>query len=321
MGTSRARLVTLVALAVVALVVGACAGAASPSPEPVATPAPAASPAPPVATPTPAPTPVPSPSHEPGAKIAFEAASATITIDGDASDWSAIEGTTVNLEQIRLANLPPSQAAEIKFGPLDPVDVTFKVANDDKNVYVLLEVPGAFVYDPANHNLSASVAVMFRVDEPAAPHMGVEEDDLEKSLGIVDIWHWELDCAPGGVSGGKGVAGGDDPACNLDDEYSTTPENRKDDGGGDVVNAAAENSLTGVWEHTARAAGAGAKGSWVFEMSRPLQTGDPQDGQFATGSTAYVALAFFDPTEGPEGWTDAGHLQSAYNGWIEVTLK
>src|SRR3990170_4681271 len=253
--------------------------------------------------------------------VAAACTAAAIAVDGDTSDWSAIEGATVKLEQIRLANLPPAQAAEIKFGPLDPVDVTFKVANDGKNVYVLLEVPGDFDYDPANHNLSASVAVMFRVDEPAAPHMGAEEPELDKSLGIVDIWHWELDCGPGAVSGGKGIAGGDDPACNLDDEYSTTPERREDDGGGDVVNAAAENGLTGVWEHTGRASGAGAAGTWIFEISRPLQSGDPQDGQFASGSTAYVALAFFDPNEGPEGWSDAGHLQSAYSGWIEVTLR
>ena len=310
MGTLRTRL--LAGIAIAGLAAAACTAAATPTP---------------TEAPTVAPTPVPSPSaapeeHEPGGDvIAFEAASATIAVDGDTSDWSAIEGAMVKLEQIRLENLDPSQAAEIKFGPLDPVDVTFKVANDGKNVYVLLEVPGDFDYDPANHNLSASVAVMFRVDEPAAPHMGAEEPELDKSLGIVDIWHWELDCGPGAVSGGKGIAGGDDPACNLDDEYSTTPENRKDDGGGDVVNAAAENGLTGVWEHTGRASGAGAAGTWIFEFSRPLQSGDPQDGQFASGSTAYVALAFFDPNEAPEGWSDAGHLQSAYSGWIEVTLR
>jgi len=313
MGTLRTRL--LAGIAIAGLAAAACTAAATPTP----TEAPTAAP---TQAPTAAPTPMPSPSHEPGGDvIAFEAASATIAVDGDTSDWSAIEGATVKLEQIRLANLPPAQAAEIKFGPLDPVDVTFKVANDGKNVYVLLEVPGDFDYDPANHNLSASVAVMFRVDEPAAPHMGAEEPELDKSLGIVDIWHWELDCGPGAASGGKGIAGGDDPACNLDDEYSTTPENRKDDGGGDVVNAAAENGLTGVWEHTGRSSGAGAPGTWIFEFSRPLQTGDPQDGQFASGSTAYVALAFFDPNEGPEGWSDAGHLQSAYSGWIEVTLR
>jgi len=316
METVRTRLLTTLAAAV--LVVAACAGTPTPTAAPTAAPTVA-----PTAAPTVAPTAASTvaPSHEPGDVIAFDAATATITVDGDSSDWSAIEGATVNLEQIRLDNLDPSVAAEIDFGLLDPVDVTFKVASDDENIYVLFEVPGGFNYNPDDHNLSASVAVMFRVDDPAAPHMGAEEPDIDQSLGVVDIWHWELDCAPGEVSGGSDVAGGDDPECNLDDEYSTTPETREDDGGGDTVNDAAENSLTGVWEHTARASGAGADGTWVFEFSRPLQTGDPQDAQFASGNTTHVALAYFDPTEGPAGWSDAGHLQSAYNGWIEVTLK
>ena len=258
--------------------------------------------------------------HEDEPAILFTAASATITVDGDDSDWSAIEGATVNVEQIRLDELPPEVAAEIAFDPVDPIDVTFKVATDADYIYVLLEVPGGFVYDPADHNLSAAVAVQFQVDDPAAPHMGAEEPDLDVSLGMVDIWHWELDCAPGATSGGSDVAGGDDPACNLDDEYATRPEVREDDGGGDLVNDSAENSLTGVWEHSARASGAGADGTWIFEFSRPLQTGDPQDAQFVSGGTAHVGLAFFDPTEGAAGWSDAGHLQSAYNGWIEVTL-
>ena len=315
MSPPRTRILT--ALAVAGLAVAACTSTTTPTP--TATPTVAATPVTtPAATPTPS---QPPESHEPGGVIAFDAASATITVDGDASDWSAIEGATITLEQLRLENLDPAQAAEIKFGPLDPVDATLKVASDAENIYVLFEVPDGFDYDPADHNKSASVAVMFRIDEPAAPHMGAEEPDIDQSLGIVDIWHWELDCAPGVVSGGKGVAGGDDPTCNLDDEYSTKPENREDDGGGDVENAAAENGLTGVWEHTARASGAGAAGTWIFEMSRPLATGDPQDGQFGSGSTAHVALAYFDPSEGPDGWSDAGHLQSAYSGWIEVTLK
>jgi len=309
---SRLRLLT--SLAVAALVATACTSAS-----------PSGSAGPSSAGPTAGPSfTEPAMSQEPGHSgepmIAFTAPSAAIAVDGDASEWSAIEGATVNLEQIRLDNLPPEVAAEIDFNPLDPVDVTLKVARDDENLYVLFEVPGGFVYKADDHNLSASIAVMFRIDAPAAPHMGAEEPELDDSLGMVDIWHWELDCAPGTASGG-GTGTGDDPECNLDDEYSTTPEAREDDGGGDAVNAAAENSLAGVWEHSARASGPGAEGSWIFEMSRPLQTGDPQDAQFASGSTAYVALAFFDPTESAVGWSDPGHLQSAYNGWIEVTLE
>jgi hypothetical protein len=291
-----------------ALLVAACA--AAPAATPTAAPTPAAAP-----TPTAAPTGQPPPET-----IAFEAGSATITVDGDATDWSAITGATVTLEQIRLANLDPAQAAEIDFNPLPPVEVTFKVAVDEDNIYVLLEVPDDFDYNAEDHNLSPSVAVNFRIDPPAGAHMGAKEPDIDRGLGMVDTWHWELDCGPGEASGGRGIAGGDDPACNFDDEYSTKPGDREDDGGGDVDNPSAENSLNGAWTHSAQGSGAGAAGTWVFEMSRPLETGDPQDGQFSSGSIAYVALAYFDPDEGDEGWTDVGHLQSAYSGWIEVTL-
>jgi len=255
--------------------------------------------------------------------IAVDAATATITVDGDDSDWDSIEGSTIPLKQINVDELDPVQVQdmEIDIGPLPPVDATLKVATDEENIYVLFEVPDAFDYnlDPLQHNFSASIAVMFRIDETAPAHMGVEEKDLEASLGVVDIWHWELDCGPGVMSGG-GVAGsGDDPECNFDDEYAPNPGDREDDGGGDTPNnPTGENSLSGVWKHTATAAG--ADGTWIFEMSRPLQTGDTQDAQFASGEKALLALAYFDPSETPEGWTDAGHLQSADIGWLEVAL-
>ena len=254
------------------------------------------------------------------APIAITAASVPITVDGDVADWAAVEATTVNLEQIRLADLDPEQAAEIEIGAVAPIDVSLKVASDAENIYMLVEVPTAFVFNAEDHNLSPSLAVQFLIDEAAGTHMGAQEADLFASLGMVDMWHWELDCAAGASSGGHAVTGGDDPACNLDDEYATTPEKREDDGGGDTPNAAAENSLNGVWTHTGIAAGPGAEGTWIFEMSRPLQTADPQDAQFASGGVAKVALAYFDPTEGAAGWSDAGHLNSSYNGWIEVTL-
>jgi hypothetical protein len=33
-----------------------------------------------------------------------------------------------------------------------------------------------------------------------------------------------------------------------------------------------------------------------------------------------MALAYWDPDETAEGWTGTGHLQSADNGWIAVSL-
>jgi hypothetical protein len=146
--------------------------------------------------------------------------------------------------------------------------------------------------------------------------MGTTEENQRRSIGKVDIWHWELDCGPSVMSGGvTGIPGGNDPPCNLDDEWSTTPENREDDG-----TALAENSIAGVWEHTARSQGAGADGMWVFEMSRLLETGDPDDAQLSPGGIAAMALAYWDADETPEGWTGAGHVQSSSDGWIDVTL-
>jgi len=314
----KKRVLVLVGLGVGLLMVSAACGGGGDKEEPTAT-APA-----PVATATEAETTSETPPPSTVGDIVFDAASAAITVDGDDSDWTSIEGVTVPLKQIDIDELDPVQVRDMEIeigGPLPPVDATLKVAVDETNIYVLMEVPDGFDYnpDPEQHNFSASIAVMFRIDEAAPAHMGVEKEDLETSLGFVDIWHWELDCGPGQMAGGGDT--GNDPECNLDDEYAPTPEDREDDGGGDVPNnPTGENSLSGVWTHTAADSGPGAPGIWVFEMSRPLQTGDTQDAQFASGEKAHIALAYFDPNETVEGWSDAGHLQSADNGWIEVTL-
>ncbi len=256
-----------------------------------------------------------------GGGITFEAASATLIVDGDTSDWEDIEGVTVTLAQF---DLPPGVTFDSldwdEPNPLDPVDATVRVAIDSDNLYMLLEVPDDYDYVPDDHGLSASPNVMFLIDPEAGPHMGSGDDNYETSLGMVDLWHWELDCGPGVLSGGGDPGGGDDPDCNLDDEFATDPEDREDDGGGNSPNPAAENTLAGVWEHTGRASGIGADGTWIFEMSRPLQTGDPEDVQFASGGTVLIALAYYDADETNDGWTGEGHLQSAGEGWIEVTL-
>jgi hypothetical protein len=256
--------------------------------------------------------------------ITMDAASASITIDGDASDWADVAATAVPMKQLDLSLLPPEQADEIDFGLIDPMEVQFKVANDADNIYMLVEVAAAYDYVADDHKLSPAIAVQAKIIPEAATHMGSEEDDLFISTGMVDIWHWELDCGAGELSGGGAsaegsVAGGDDEACNLDDEYSTTPEMREDDGGGDEPNDTAENSLVGSWSHSA--ADIGADGTWVFEMARPLSTGDAQDAAWEAGGVAELVLAWWDPNETGEGWSDAGHLTNAYDGWITVNLN
>ena len=275
---------------------------------PTATPAPTApTPTGPTATPAPTPTTAMA-TPQTGDGGPLQAAAATITVDGDDSDWAEISGLDLTLEQF---DIPAG--SDWEYDPVAPKAATLKVATDGTNLYMLVEVDDSFDYVADDHGLSAVIAVMFRIDQPAGPHMGSGEDDFEAGLGMVDIWHWELDCGPGELSGGGDPGSGNDPDCNLDDEYATDPEEREDDD-----SATAENSLVGSWSHTAAAKG--GEGTWIFEFSRPLQTGDPQDGQFAAGGTVQVALAYWDPKESLSGWSDAGHLTSADAGWIQVVL-
>jgi len=249
------------------------------------------------------------------ADLSLPAAFATITVDGDDSDWDSIEGLSVTLKQFEI----PS-GSEWEYDPLDPVEAQVKAATDGDRFYLLFKVFDDYDWDPDDSNLSGSPNVMFLIDQLAGPHMGSGDEDFEESLGMVDIWHWELECGPGVMSGGGDAGTGNDPDCNLDDEFATDPEERDDDGKGDAPNTNGENSLAGSWDHTGRAGGTGSEGAWVFEYSRPLQTGDPEDAQFGLGSSTFLALAYFDADESRTGWSDAGHLTSADAGWLEVLL-
>ncbi|NQW18375.1 MAG: hypothetical protein HQ478_12905 [Chloroflexi bacterium] len=275
----------------------------------------------PVATPVPAtplplsPTPPPpEPTQEsPAGPVKFNAVNASITVDGQISDWAGIEGGDVELQQIM--RIPGKDMGEI-----GPVSAHLKLATDGTNVYVLFEIEDDYDWTDGDASISSKPAVMFRIDPPAAPHMGTTEEDQKKSLGTVDIWHWELDCGPGIPGGGAaqdpaGISGGNDRECNLDDEYAATPKDLEDDG-----SVQAENSILGVWDHTGKTGGIGSGGKWVFEFSRPLTTNDPHDAQFVSGAITAIALAYWDADETASGWTDLGHLQSSSGGWIEVTL-
>jgi hypothetical protein len=246
------------------------------------------------------------PSTDESAGRALDAPSASITVDGDPADWDGIPGLDMTLEAIEGEDVEPHAA-------------TVQVAHDDEFVYVLLRVEDDYNWNPEDAHLSGSSAVMWRIDAEAGEHMGAEEPDRETSLGTVDIWHWELECAAGEETGGS-VAGpgdgdlGNDSGCNFDDEWATVPDEREDDN-----SSTGENSLLGVWNHTDPTED--GAGDWIFEMRRPLQTGDEHDAQLEVGAaSAGMAIAYWDPDFGPEGWEDDSHVQSANQGWIEVTL-
>jgi hypothetical protein len=183
-----------------------------------------------------------------------------------------------------------------------------------------------FNWNADDRRLSAASAVMWAIDSGAGEHMGTEDEEGEgPSVGMVDIWHWRLDCAPGEEQGGA-VSGpgsghpGNDSACNFDDEFAADPEERFLDGDPEgPTGTGAENSLLGVFSHT-NPIEDGA-GTWIFEMRRPLQTGDSQDAQFGAGGTARMGLAYWDPDNSAAGWENEEHAQSANEGWIEVHFE
>lgn len=269
--------------------VAACGTAQSPSPPPTAT-----------AEPTPS-----GPSLR-----SIDAPTATITVDGDPSDWNGIDPLNLTLEGI--------EGVEVA---VESAEASVRVAHDDRFIYVLFEVVDDYDWMAEDAHLSGSAAVMWPVETGAGPHMGPEDREGKgPSLGMVDIWHWELECAAGEQSGGEvsdageGKDPGNDAGCNFDDEWATGPEDREDDNGD-----GAENSLLGVWSHS-NPTDDGA-GTWIFEMRRPLQTGDAQDVQLAAGDAAMLALAYWDADQTKAGWEDDGHSQSSNQGWIAVTLK
>lgn len=229
-----------------------------------------------------------------GSAVVIEAPSASISVDGDAAEWANIASETVELEPVLRQDVPPHEA-------------TVSVAHDAENVYVLFEVTDNLTWTEGDPHMSGAAAVMWRIDDKAATHMGAEAESLGESQGMVDIWHWELDCPAGSPSGGAAseAVGGDDTVCNLDDEWSETPSDREDDDAG-----GAENSLLGVWRHDGS--------SWIFEISRPLVTGDETDADLSAGGN--LALAYWDADNGEEGWTNLQHVVSSNAGWIEVTF-
>ncbi len=235
----------------------------------------------------------------------FEAPVATITVDGDPSEWDGVTGFDMVLEPIEIADVAP-------------VPATIKVAHDNTSIFVLFAVADDFDWSPVDAHLSGAPAVMWSVETAAGPHMGGDDPSGRPGQGMVDIWYWRLECPSGRPSGGA-VSGpgdgdpGDDAACGLDDEWATDPSTNEDDAG-----PLAENSLLGVFTHSNPIDG--GEGTWFFEMSRPLKTGDPQDAQFTVGGVAHLALAYWDPDARDDGWGRIDHLQSSYLGWLDVRL-
>ncbi len=237
--------------------------------------------------------------------LLVEAPVAAITVDGDPADWEGISGVEFTMGPIVGEEAPPR-------------DGGVKVAHDDSFIYVLFTVVDDFEWSDIDPRLSGAPAVMWPIDQAAGPHMGGEDPSGYPALGMVDVWYWRLECPAGEEQGGAvhGPGSGDpgnDGTCNLDDEWSTEPEVLEDD-----VGDGAENSLLGVFSHSNPVPN--GEGTWYFEFRRPLQTGDPRDAQFVVGETTRLALAYWDPDAGQNGWGRKDHVQTSDLGWINVVL-
>ncbi|MDK1292916.1 MAG: hypothetical protein QGM46_11390, partial [Actinomycetota bacterium] len=201
------------------------------------------------------------------------------TADGVLSDWSDIVGLALTLKPI---------VADADKG-IDNNEATIKMAHDGENIYALFTVDDDYNWNAEDYHLSAAIAVMFPIGTAGAA-MGADDEKGENSTGMVDIWHWELECLGDVESGGlvnpqgEGKSPGNDAPCNFDDEWATDAETREDDDG-----PSGENSLLGRWKHSNPIDD--GPGVWYFEMSRPLQTGDEGDAQFTVGEPLLLALA------------------------------
>jgi len=209
---------------------------------------------------------------------------------------------------------------------IESKSASVKVSYDHDYIYVLLTVEDDFNWNTNDRRLSGSSGVMWAIGSDAGEHMGTQDPAGEgPSFGMVDIWHWVLECALGEEQGGE-VSGvgegppGNDEACGFDDEFATDPKERFADGDPEgLAGTGAENSLLGVFSHT-NPVEDGA-GTWIFEMRRPLQTGDSQDAQFAQGDLARMGVAYWDPDNTTVGWDNEQHVQSSNLGWIEVHFE
>ena len=99
--------------------------------------------------------------------------------------------------------------------------------------------------------------------------------------------HWELKTTKMGIAYGVNGGTGDDVLANKDDEYAVGPYCRFDDD-----DAKAANEWEGAWLYSNSSLG--DEGSYIFEMSRSLQTASTEtDAQLEAGKATDFGFAFW----------------------------
>lgn len=240
------------------------------------------------------------------------------TLDGNLNDWSSVQGITTSLQM-------PVNGALYEAG-----DATMKCMYDSENIYFALEFPGAYSFNASSDEMCAAIGTMTKVGVMATFYnMGGCPDAMggcgEEGIipdtcvdYVVDIGaHWELSTTEAGIEYALNLTAtsGDDPIANKDDEFAVTPYCRFDDN-----DSTASNEWSGAWSHTNPTDG--MDGTYIFELSRLLTTGSSAtDAQYVAGQSYEFGVAFWDPFETENGWTDPGHyVTGCGNKWMELEL-
>ena len=237
-------------------------------------------------------------------------------LDGDLSDWANVTGIDIQLKNITGS---PYEAGNLKAMCL----------YDSTHFYLAMEVPGAYRFDATTDELCAAIGMMMKIGPQATyVDMGGCPDAVNGCLNgvpdsctpyLVDIGaHWELATTQQGVEYTVNDGDGDDPIANKDDEYGVSATCRSDDEG-----TGAGNEWSGAWLHSNNSTTVEDGAYYVFELSRLLTTpSSTTDRQLAAGETYEFGLAFWDPNQSADGWSDDGHyVTGCADQWMELVLE
>jgi hypothetical protein len=272
-----------------------------------------------------------------GVKLQAAFVPGIITVDGLPGDWSSMPGNSFQLNPALTddgANAYPGGSMEIK------------VAHDGHDIFFLVQVPGAYMFNANDENMAA-MALLFPIGDDATYHnMGgcPEPTGVCNSTNCfgheVDLMQFELSLAiPGRLYGGNladSINGtGQDSFGKLDDGYAFNPHCRSYDGAtpSGAVTGGGLNNWRGSWTHSTTDTTYGlvaadspygaldGPGTYTFEYARPLRTNDvlQQDAQFTIGSTHGMAAAFWFPTGPSSGWQPYQHY-SASCDWLQLEI-
>ncbi|KAF8039723.1 hypothetical protein BT93_B2057 [Corymbia citriodora subsp. variegata] len=216
-----------------------------------------------------------------------------VAVDGRPDDWDVVDGSEFAL----LPALDPDADKEYNGGKM-----TVKALHDGKDVFFLLQVDGDYVYSPGNSNKCPSVALMFQIGQSATYH------DMGGCKEGTDTCTSKTCGNP--IDNAKGNGG--DRFGHLVDLYGWTPQCRYLDGTGPSGNdSSAQNNWRGAWWHSSLSVQSGfvqedspygsdgGKGTYYFELSRPLRTMDrlQLDVQFTIGESSKISAAFWYPVD------------------------